>query len=107
MIRGRRDHVHIDALVAQRHGQLQDERAGGVARLARKGVREEERAHDDRQSVWWVASSSTRRRSSRTSARWTAICSLISPVAKKTLPTMRHVWTIVQTARVPTPRKTS
>ena len=55
-------------------------------------------------ALGWAASSSTRRRSSRSSARCTAICSPIRPVAKKTLPTMRHVWMIVHTARCPDAR---
>jgi hypothetical protein len=49
---GRRgDDVHVHAVIAERDGELQDERAGGVTGLPRERVREKKRAHEERSVV--------------------------------------------------------
>ena len=88
---GRRHDSRLDPFVLECTGESQHERAWRVAITAWKRVGEKEDFHTAYRCGRSLAISSSCRRISRSCARSPAICSPSRPVAKKMLPTIRHV----------------
>src|SRR6267378_2741812 len=105
---GGRHDVDLHILAAQGNREAQDERASGVPFPSRERVREKQYVH----GYLVVVVSRSRERSSIRAASWlssarcAAINSPMSPVAKKTLPTVRHVSTRLMSGLKPTPPMT-